>query len=324
MKNKLNKRKIKDFLIINLGVSLMAFAYSFFVDPNNLIIGGVGGMATLLKSMLGEITIFGLHIHSSLLILILNSLLLIIALIFISKEFFLKTLYASLIYPVYVFVFEILITIMGDKFINLSSVINELQTIEILSDNTIKVVVAGAYLVFIIFGAFIAGFGLGLVLKKGSSTGGVDIIQQVLLNKFKIPFSISLIIIDGLIVCSAAIYYGDFFTILYGLIFIIISGLVLDSVAFSGFSSRAVHIITKESEKVKNKIYEVLARGVTEFYAKSGYEKRDFNLIVCIMSNKEFYKIKSLILEIDPRAFIYVTRASEVHGEGFSYDMIEQ
>ena len=68
----------------------------------------------------------------------------------------------------------------------------------------------------------------------------------------------------------------------------------------------------------------MLARGVTEFYAKSGYEKRDFNLIVCIMSNKEFYKIKSLILEIDPRAFIYVTRASEVHGEGFSYDMIEQ
>ena len=94
MKNKLNKLKIKDFLIINLGVSLMAFAYSFFVDPNNLIIGGVGGMATLLKSILGEITIFGLHIHSSLLILILNSLLLIIALIFISKEFFFKTFYA--------------------------------------------------------------------------------------------------------------------------------------------------------------------------------------------------------------------------------------
>lgn len=323
MKEKTIKRKIKDFLVINLGVCLMAFAYSFFVDPNNLIIGGVGGLATLLKSMLGDITILGFHIHSSLLILLLNVLLLIIGLIFISKDFFFKTFYASIIYPVYIFVFEVIIELMGDNFISLSSVVTELESLAILSDNTIKVIVAGAYLVFIVFGAFIAGFGLGLALKKGSSTGGVDIIQQILLNKFKIPFSVSLIIIDGLIVGSAALYYGDLLTILYGLIFIIVSGFVLDSVAFSGFNSRAVYIITKQPEKVKNKIYEVLSRGVTEFYAKSGYENKDFKLIVCVMSNKEFYKVKSLILEIDERAFIYVTRASEVHGEGFSYDLVE-
>ena len=179
---------------------------------------------------------------------------------------------------------------------------------------------AGSYLVFVIFGAVISGIGLGLALKRGASTGGVDIIQQIFLKYFKIPFSVSLIIIDGAIVLSASFYFQDLFTILYGFSFILISGFVLDSIAFSGFNSRAVNIITKEPLKIKQKIFEVLERGVTEVYARSGYEEREFTMIVCIMSNKEFYKLKSIILEIDSKAFIYVTRASEVHGEGFSYD----
>lgn len=315
-----NKKQIRDFLIINLGVFLMAFAYSVFIDPNNLIIGGVGGLATLLKTILGDFSIGGYHITSSVLILFFNIILLIFGLIFIGKTFFIKTLYASLVYPVYVFVLEIIIKALGPNFINLTNIGSELSSQLNVSDSVIKVIMAGAYLVFIIFGGVISGIGLGLAMKKGSSTGGVDIIQQIFLKYFKIPFSASLILIDGTIVLSAAIYFQDLFTILYGFSFILISGFVLDSVAFSGFNSRAVHIITKEPALVKAKIYEILARGVTELYARSGYEEKDFTMLVCIMSNKEFYKIKSVILEIDKRAFIYVTRASEVHGEGFSYD----
>ena len=113
---------------------------------------------------------------------------------------------------------------------------------------------AGSYLVFVIFGAVISGIGLGLALKRGASTGGVDIIQQIFLKYFKIPFSVSLIIIDGAIVLSASFYFQDLFTILYGFSFILISGFVLDSIAFSGFNSRAVNIITKEPLKIKQKI----------------------------------------------------------------------
>lgn len=316
---KITKKQFKDFLLINLGVMLMAFAYTFFIDINNLIIGGVGGIATILKDILGDFTIFGVEIHSSLIILIINILLLLLALVFIGKEFFLKTLYASLIYPVYVFIFEVILGLLGDNFINIAVVIEELEVLN-FPKNTIKVLVTGGYLLCVLFGSVISGYGLGLALKKGASTGGVDIIQQILLDKFKIPFSLSLIIIDGLIVGLSSIYFKDVFTILYGVIFILISGFVLDLVAFSGFNSRAVHIITKESTKVKEKIYEVLGRGVTEFYAKTGYDGLELKAIICVMSNKEFYKIKSLILEIDSKAFIYVMRASEVHGEGFTYE----
>ena len=112
-----DKRQIKDFLMINLGVFLMAIAYSVFIDPNNLVIGGVGGIATLLKDILAHITIFGMHITSSFIILIFNVILLVFAFVFIGKSFFLKTLYASLIYPVYIFILELVIHLLGDKFI---------------------------------------------------------------------------------------------------------------------------------------------------------------------------------------------------------------
>lgn len=323
-KEVLNKKKIKEFLTINFGVFLMAIAYGIFIDPNNLVIGGVGGLATVIREALANVTIFGMHITSSFLILTLNIILLIFAVIFIGKSFFLKTLYASLIYPVYIFILELCIKALGDKFINLAQIAKQLQIQNQLDDTTVKVMVSGAYLVFVIFGAVISGIGLGLALKKGASTGGVDILQQIFLKYFKIPFSVSLFIIDGSIVLIACLYFQDLFIILYGISFILISGFVLDSIVFSGFNSRAVHIITKDPEKIKEKIFEILDRGVTEIYAHSGYEGREFKMIVCIMSNKEFYKIKSTILEIDNKAFIYVTRASEVHGEGFSYDYIPE
>jgi conserved hypothetical protein len=321
-KIKITKKHIKDFLTINLGVFLMAMAYSILIDRNKLVIGGVGGIATILSN-----AITGLKINSSFIILIINVVLLLIALIFVGKKFFLKTLYTSLIYPVYVFMFEKIILLLQDVVPDLSLTKEELaiKLSDIaLGQNAANAIMAGSYLLVIIFGAVISGFGLGLALKKGASTGGVDIIQQILLDRFKIPFSISLLMIDGTIVTAAAIYFKDFFMILYGFLFIYLSGVVLDAIVFSGFNSRAVYIITSDPEAVKNKIYSVLERGVTEIYSRGGYRQEDKKMLVCVMSNNEFYKMKTLILEIDKRAFIFVARVSEVHGEGFTYDSPEQ
>ena len=321
-KIKITKKHIKDFLTINLGVFLMAMAYSILIDRNKLVIGGVGGIATILSN-----AITGLKINSSFIILIINLVLLLIALIFVGKKFFLKTLYTSLIYPVYVFMFEKIILLLQDVVPDLSLTKEELaiKLSDIaLGQNAANAIMAGSYLLVIIFGAVISGFGLGLALKKGASTGGVDIIQQILLDRFKIPFSISLLMIDGTIVTVAAIYFKDFFMILYGFLFIYLSGVVLDAIVFSGFNSWAVYIITSDPEAVKNKIYSVLERGVTEIYSRGGYRQEDKKMLVCVMSNNEFYKMKTLILEIDKRAFIFVARVSEVHGEGFTYDSPEQ
>lgn len=309
LKQYFTKRKIKEFLLINLGVCLMAFAYSVLLDPNNIIIGGIGGIATILRDVGGD------RFPSSLIILILNIVLLFIGLFFVGKSFFIKTLYASLIYPVYTYIFELL----NENFLNdMIPNISNVQTVGIDS----RIVVAGAYLVIVLFGAVISGLGLGLALRNGASTGGVDIVQQIFLKYFKMPFSVSLIFIDGAIVLSAGIYFHDIFTILYGALFIYLSGVVMDTIIFSGFNSRCVNIVTSKPYEIRDEIYRILERGVTIVPAKGGYTNQDRPIIICVMHNSEFYKMKEIIRNIDERAFIYVTRASEVHGEGFSPDIL--
>lgn len=306
-KKYLSKRKIKEFLLINLGVFLMAFAYSLFLDPNHVIVGGVGGISTLISSKI--------NFSSSIIMLILNVALLIFALIFVSKDFFFKTLYASIIYPVYAYILELI----RDNY--LKGTLPNLVNIAPVEGIDSRIISAGAYLVIVIFGAVISGIGLGLALRNGSSTGGVDIIQRILLKYFKLPFSVSLIMIDGSIVLISGIIYKDIFTVLYGAMFIAISGYVMDAIIFSGFNSRCVNIVTSKPNEIKNQIFDILARGVTVVHAKGGYTDIDRTLLVCVMSNHEFYKMKEIIYSIDEKAFIYVTRASEVHGEGFTPEL---
>lgn len=305
MKKLFTKKNLKEFFFINIGVFLMAAAYSLLLDPNNIVIGGVGGIATIMKDITG--------ISSSLFIFILNGVLLIVALIFVDRSFFLKTIYASLIYPVYSYLCELLYK----NF--LSSSLPNILKFQIDNPNLdTNIASAGAYLVVVIFGAVITGFGLGLAIRNGSSTGGVDIIQKILLKYCKIPFSVSLIIIDGSIVFASGIYFHNAFVILYGAIFIFVSGYVMDSIIFSGFNARCVNIVTTKPEEIKEQIFKILGRGITIVAAKGGYTGNDKTILVCVMHNQEFYKMKEIIRSIDEKAFIYITRASEVHGEGFS------
>lgn len=302
-----SKRHLREFLSINFGIMLMAAAYSLLLDPNKVVVGGVMGISTVISSFT--------NISSSLYILIFDLILLVFAIIFVNKEFFLKTVYASVVYPIYSFLFELIYkNLLKGVLPNLSDIVNTTGV-------DTKILTAGAYLVIVIVGSVASGLGLGIVLRNGSSTGGVDIIQRIFLKYFKMPFSISLILIDGTIVVTSGILFKDVYTILYGVMFIYISGYVMDAIIFSGFNSRCVNIVTSKPTEIKEKIFAILARGVTVVNAKGGYTDDDKTLLVCVMSNKEFYKMKELIHQIDEKAFVYVTKACEVHGEGFTPEL---
>ena len=324
------KKKIKQFIMINLGVILMAFAYPVFVDPHNLIIGGTSGLGTLfsgfeflsfLKFELFDVT-FG---TSQIIMLALNVVLLLFALLFVNKEFFFNSIYVSLAYPIFSILFAFLYEkFLKNYFIDMEMIDKIAQIIvnqnDDLSVEMVKNVLRiGPYFLMIIFGSTISSIGIGLALKNGSSTGGVDILQKIFLDKFKIPFSISLIMIDGSIVLLSAIYYRNFFVILYGVIYILISGVIIDMIVFNGFNSRAINIITNKPENIKEAVIKRFDRTVTEVNVTGAYSGKEKTMLVCVMANSEFYQLKALIEEIDPKAFIYTTRASEVHGEGFSY-----
>lgn len=308
---KVTRSKIHEFLIINLGVFIMAAAYSILLDPNKIIVGGVGGLATIFNVMVED---SGHSFSPSVFIAVINIILLVFALLFVSKDFFLKTVYASIVFPIFTFLCELVYNNWLIKFLpNLTDVPELLNGVI-----DTRVYFAGAYLVIVVIGAILSGVGLGFAIRNGSSTGGVDIVQKILHKYLKIPFSVSLIIVDGIIVAFAGIYFKDFFTIIYGAIFIYISGFVMDSIIFSGFNSRCVNIVTEKPEEIKDHIFKVLNRGVTVVSAIGGFTGINKPILVCVMSNSEFYKMKQIIKSIDPNAFIYVTKASEVHGEGFS------
>lgn len=335
------KKRVKEFLIINFGVILMAFAYSFFVDPHKLIVGGVSGLSTLLSrfeflSFL-HFELFGESFGTSQIILLfLNIVLLVFALLFVNKSFFLNSLYVSLAYPVYSLFFALIYKkFFGDYFIDMTiiqeiskGIIETIQgklgniDIDVATKMLTNILQIGPYIILIIFGSVISSIGIGLALKNGSSTGGVDILQKIFLDKFKIPFSASLLMIDGTVVVLSAIYFNNIFVLLYGAIYVLISGVIIDMIVFNGFNSRAVNIITSKPEIVKEAVIKRFDRTVTEITGIGAYSKEEKKILLCVMGNSEYYHLKALIEEIDPKAFIYTTRASEVHGEGFSYGKV--
>lgn len=324
------KNKIKRFLMINFGVVLMALAYAIFVDPHGLIIGGTSGLGTLFSGFkvfsFLEIRLFGETFGSSQIIMLgFNIILLLFALLFVSKEFFFNSVYVSLAYPIFSIAFAFLYEkFLKNSFIDMTMIENLASTICKLNTNLSlsmveEVLKIGPYTLMIIFGSTISSIGIGLALKNGSSTGGVDILQKIFLDKFKIPFSVSMIMIDGSIVLLSAIYFKSIFVILYGVIYILISGVIIDMIVFNGFNSRAVNIITDKPAIIKQAVIERFDRTVTEVTVTGAYSGKVKKMLVCVMGNSEFYQLKALIEEIDPKAFIYTTRANEVHGEGFSY-----
>lgn len=304
---KSKKRKIKDFLMINIGVLLFSLSFVFLMEPNNQVYGGVTGISIVITALLPAWE------RASYFILFLNLILLLLGLLFVSKEFFVKTLYCSFASFAFPWILEWCLTD------------NVLDILRNLFQNNGFLIVT--------ISAVVAGYGLGLALKGGASTGGTDILQAILYKHFHMPYSKSLILVDCSIVVFGSVILCCFggvsvldtvISLLYAIIYIIISGYIMDAVVFSGFNVRAVYIITKENEKVKDFIMKELERGVTIIPSVGAYTNINREMLMTVISSREYYLLKDVVYSVDDKAFVYTVRASEVHGEGFSYDSPEQ
>lgn len=286
MKYFLTKERIKEWLYINLGILLMALAYSFFLEPKNIVIGGVSGLAIIFKHLW--------NLDPAFVILVLNVALLLIGLFILGKDFFIKTIYGSLIFPLFV------------KLLSLLA-----QAINFKLDD---------FFLIVAFSSILSGVGLGLVIKHGGTTGGTEIPQKILFKLFHMPFSVSLYILDGLVIAAAYIVYRNIEVILYALIYLAIVGLVMDVIIFSGFNKRAVYIISKKHDQIKERLLHDFDRGVTGIKVTGEYTNQEQKMLLCVLSSAEYYKLRTIIEEIDPNAFYFAVRASEVRGEGFTYE----
>lgn len=284
----MKKQKTVEWLFITLGILITSFSFSFFLEPFDLVIGGVSGLAIVLKSALG--------INPSVIILVLNALLLVVGLFLLGKDFFVKTIYGSLLFPLFIEVFSVLYKVIAFE---------NYQT-----DNM---------LLIIVFSALLMGVGIGLVVKYNGTTGGTEIPQKIMLKYFYTPFSTSLYIIDGIIVVIGSIYFKSFELALYAIVFIAISGIMMDMIVFSGYNKRTVFIISDKKEIISKNIMEKFNRGTTIIKSTGGYSNEPKDILVCVLSTFEFYRLRSIINECDPKAFYFVVKANEVSGEGFTY-----
>ena len=152
-----------------------------------------------------------------------------------------------------------------------------------------------------------------MVFKAGFTTGGTDIVNQIISKYFKISIGNSMLMSDGLIVLSSIIFFGPV-KFMYSIIFLYIISIMSDRVILGISDSKAFYIITEHEQEIKEYIMKYLSHGVTVFNAKGGFAKEKQNVLMCVLPTKDYYRLKEGINVIDKDAFFVVTDAYEVFG----------
>ena len=306
MFKKMNK-KVKNFIFINIGVMGLALSFSFFLSPFDLVTGGIGGIAINILNILERVGIVidasSRTIVESAIMMGVNLLLLFISLFLIGKEFFFKTLYCTVAYPIYSFLFG-----------ELARIVKFTELLHVESNNI------GGMLIIVLFSALLSGVSIGIAIKYGASTGGIDIVEQVMFKYFNVPYSTTLFVCDGITIIIASILSMNLLPICYGSIYVWLMGKLIDSVVFGGFRSYSVSIITSKPDIIKAYILENINRGLTIVEAVGGYTGNDLKMIICVMTSSEVSEIRGNIKSLDENAFMYITQTSEVSGIGFTKD----
>ncbi len=273
-----NKDKLKRNIIFMLGVLVVAAAYNLFMVPSKVVYG-VGGIGIILNSLI--------NLDPSITIFVGDILLLILSFVFLGSEKTKHSIVGSILFPIFVKLTD-----------NITSII-DLSDIEPL--------------LMVLFGAIITGLGLGLIFKTGFTTGGTDILNQIVSKYAKTGMGNAMFLTDGVIVLSGVLIFG-WTRLLYSVISLYIISIMTDKVILGISESKAFYIITTHESEVKKFLLTNLSHGVTVLDARGGYTGNNQKMIMCIIPTKEYYVAKEGIHEIDPSAFFVVTDAYEVSG----------
>ena len=260
------------------GIFLMALAFNLFLLPHNIMCG-VSGIGVLAKSVF--------NFEPSFVILGLNIFFLILSFIFLGKESTANTILGSILYPVMIKLTE---------FIPNMITIGELEPV-----------------VEVACGAALLGFGFGFVFKAGFTTGGIDILNQIVSKYGKMNIGTSMFYTDGLIIALSLLVF-DLSTLVYSVISLFIISMMTDKVVLGISQSKALYIITEHETSIKKYIMETLAHGVTVLDGRGGYTGNYKKVIMCIVPTSHYCLLKDNIKKIDPEAFFVTTDAYEVSG----------
>ena len=272
------KNIVVEYFFVIIGAAVVALGFNLFLFPNQIASGGVSGISTILHGLFGW--------NAGLVQYAFNIPLFIAGVLILGKSFGFKSLLGTLALPFFVILTE-------DW---------EAATMDPL---------LGA-----IFGGIVVGAGIGLVFKGKASTGGTDLLAQIITKYTGLTLGTSVLLIDGVIAVSAAVVF-DLEKGLYAIIGLFVTTKTIDIIQMGFSQSKMVYIITTKQDEVRDAIYRDVNRGVTKLPAVGGYTGEERPVIMVVVYQTEFTKLKQVVKTVDPSAFVIVSDAYEVLGEGF-------
>ncbi len=270
--------KIRRYSIFIVGVLLQALAFNIFMSPNNLTFG-VSGIAIIIQNIFGVIPSYT--------IFMINMILIIASLIYLGTKPTSRTIIGAILYPLFIELTKFVV-----PYVDLGT--------------TEPAVLALA-------GATLCGFGTGLVLKVGYTTGGSDVLKQLVSKYGKKTLGQATTYVEGVIVTLGLLVFG-WQTFIYSIISIIIVGIITDKVVIGISEYKTFQIITTKDKEVKKFILEQLGHGATIIESKGGFTEIHSKIILCTIPTKEYFLLKEGINQIDKNAFFIVTDTYEVNG----------
>ena len=278
------KQLARTWASILFGNALYSLAVALFLEPSGLITGGATGIALAI----GRLT--GLPVSG--LLLFINLAMLVWGWAVLGRAFALNTLASSVLSPAFLGLFEGLLA--G------------------------RVLTEDIFLCTVFSGLGI-GVALGLVIRSGASTGGLDIPPLVLNKWFKLPVSATMLTFDIAVLLMQAMF-SPVQQVLYGVVMVLIHTIVMDKMLMLGASRTEVKIVSSQSDAICAAILAQLDRGVTILHGEGGYTREPSAVLLSIVSNRELPRLEKLAHSIDPTCFLIVSHVTEVSGRGFSLD----
>ena len=268
--------------IVTAGNLLYALTIKLFVLPTGLVMGGTTGLGLTANYLTG--------VPISAFVLAFNMVMLLLGLCVLGRRFAATTLLSSFIYPL---ALEFWQRLLGDY------------------------VLTKDVMLCTLFAGLGVGVSLGLVIRAGASTGGMDIPPLILNRLFRVPISVCMYFFDVCILLSQGLFQSPE-KLLYGVVLVMIYTMVLDKMLLMGTSRIEIKVVSEKSEEIRQAILQDLNRGVTLIQTESGYLRQNAQLVLSVLSSRELPKAEKLIHQIDQECFLMVSRISEVKGRGFS------
>lgn len=265
-----------------IGNFLYALTVKVFLLPANLVTGGTTGIALSMNHYF--------HLPISGFVLFFNVSMLILGFFILGKQFAVTTLASTFLYPI---ALELCNQLLGDFSMTDDLILNTL------------------------FSGLGIGLSLGIVIRSGASTGGMDIPPLILKKTLRIPVSVTMYAFDFCILLFQA-FFRPMENILYGIVLILVYTFVLDKMLLMGTTRTEIKIVSSKSEEIRDAILKQVDRGVTMLDGEGGYLHYKTQVILSVISNRELPKVERIIHSIDPESFMIINRVNEVSGRGFS------